>query len=347
MKLSRLAAPAIGVALVAVSALVLSSSAVAATPGVTHLTAADIPVTNTAGDAGWTKFSFGAFTSSNTGLAMPDAVYASYGPATPISATTGTALADFAQGTTFSSSDNDNLWFGITMFDALGGQEDIFTLNDPANLSDPTADWYPANFSGQIGNLVGAFTLAALDTELSTNSALAGWTIRSFTLEPDAALSLYTATINGTDFSFMPEPVVTAAPTTATQAAFGSTGLTYTTSGFLPGEEANVFLGTSLTGVAGPADGNGVITYKLVGLSAAEAVGDYTVRFVGLDTAVEQSFDFAVTANAAAGGAVVNGAALPNTGADALTQVLIAAALLFCGTAALVVSARRRAFARN
>lgn len=276
-----------GFVIVAASALGLSSSAAAATPDVTYVSASHITRTNVAGQAGWTKFLSGGFSSSISGLAMASSHFLSYGVATPIPASTGTAVVDFARATTFSSSSND-VGAAITLFDENNGDKAIFSFDGAAALSDPTSEWYPTN---PIGELSAPFTLAQLDSELSTNPAMSGWTIRSFSLEAYVALTNYTMTVNGEHFSFLPEPVVTAAPTTVTTTDLAADGVTVTTTGFLPGELVDYTLSNGESGIAGTVTSAGGISFIY---RSSVPAGPYTLTLVGSTSAVAQSFDFTV-----------------------------------------------------
>jgi LPXTG-motif cell wall-anchored protein len=327
----RTAAFAIGAAITAASVLVISSPALAATPGVTYVTAGDIVQTNVAGDAGWTKFPGSTFSSSTSGLAMPNGRIVSYGVATPIPTSTGTALVDFAGSTTYSASSGLDLFPGITLFDTNGVDDLIFGFDGAASLSDPTSQWYATN---PIGALSGPFTLAELDTELATNATLAGWTIQSFTLEPATAVSLYTTTVNGEIFSFLPQPVVSAAPTTIEQEVLAATGVIVTTTGFLPNEAVESSLDGSSTITAGQANASGAFSFT--GTFAASA-GSHTLLLRGTTSAVAQSFTFAVTA------APVVAPVLAATGSGTGTPagLAVGGALLLAGAALLLVGRRR------
>ena len=330
--------PLIGVAIVAASALGLSSSALAATPGVTYVTAADIVQTNVAGAAGWTKFTGATFSSSVSGLAMPVNNMLSYGIATPILASTGTALSDFAETITFTSSDNAQLYVGITLLDTNNSDKFVFSGAGTAPLSNPTVLWSSTNPVGTLDSANNPVTLAAFDAELSTNSALAGWTIESFSLEFYAPVTLYTMTVNGERFSFLPQPVVTAAPTTILTTDLAANGVTVTTSGFLPNETVGYTLSDGASGAAGTASSTGEVTFNY--RSAAPA-GSYTLGLVGAASAVAQSFPFTVTAPAVLDGGP-SAPALAATGSEPLIPLVIGAVLLLGGTTFVVVAARRR-----
>lgn len=340
MKLHRIAAPAIGVAIVAASALGLSSSALAATPGVTYVTATDIVQTNTPGDAGWTKFTGNTFSSSISGLAMPTNNMLSYGIPTPIIASTGSALIDFARPITFTSSDNSELYVGITLFDTNDVDNLIFSGFGTDPLSDPTAGWFSTNPIGALDSDQNPVTLAQLDAELSTNPALADWTIESFDLQFYSPVTLYTMTVNGEHFSFLPEPVVTAAPTTVITTDLAADGVTVTTSGFLPTETVEYSMSDGDSGSAGTATNTGgfSFTYR----SGAPA-GSYTLTLVGGASAVAQSFDFTVTPAAVADNdADPDGTALAATGTDSLAPLALGGVLLLGGAVLTIVALKTR-----
>ena len=344
MKRHRIAASAIGVAVVAASALGLSTSAIAATPGVTYVTASDIVQTNTAGDAGWTKFTNSTFTSSISGLAMPMNNMLSYGVATPILASTGSALTSFAQGTTFNSSMNSELNVSITMFDAGGSETLLFSDVGTDPLSDPTFGWVSSQPIGTLDSDQTLYTLAQIDDELSTNSALAGWTIRSFSLEFGSNVTLYTMSVNGEHFSFLPEPVVTAAPTTIAQKALAANGATVTTTGFLPNEPVAFTIDGGTGTTAGSADSTGKLTFVYRGTLPA---GSHTLVLRGTTSAVVQSFAFTVTVPAVVVPPTPVDPTTPvlaATGADTdvLASLAIGALLLLSGSALAAAALKRR-----
>lgn len=341
MKPSRLAASAIGVAIVAASALGFSASALAATPGVTYVTATDIVRTNVAGAAGWTKFTNSTFSSSISGLAMPTNNLLSYGVATPGLASSGSALTDFARSITFSSSDNSQLYVGITMMDGNGSDKFVFSGAGTDPLTDPTAGWFSTNPIGTLDSDQNAVTLAELDAELASNSALAGWTVESFSLEFYSPVTLYTMSVAGGNFSFLPEPVVTAAPITIVTTDLAATGVTVTTSGFLPNESVDYSMSNGDSGAAGTASSSGVLTFTY--LSGAPA-GSYTLSLVGAASGVAQSFAFTVTAPAVPGGGpgVTPSAALAATGTDPSLALGAGSALILGGAAIAAVATRRR-----
>lgn len=339
MKSHRFAVSAIGVAIAAASVLGMSAPALAATPGVTYVTAADFVSTNTAGTAGWTTYGLGTLTSSVSGLAIPNGTIASYGVA-PILATTGSAVTDFARASTYSSSSSLGVISGITLFDTNGVDDLIYSFNGAASFSDPTSQWFPTN---AIGSLSGAFTLAELDAELSTEPSVAGWTIRSFSLETTTDATLYTATVNGQLFSFLPQPVVSAAPTTIAQAALAATGVTVTTTGFLPNEPIEFSLDGGTSSSAGTAGVGGA--FSVTRTAAAASAGSHTIVLRGTTSGVAQSFAFTVTAPAVVTPVVVPPAApaLAATGGNTGTPAGIAAGglLVLLGSALVFIAPRR------
>jgi len=124
---------------------------------------------------------------------------------------------------------------------------------------------------------------------------------------------------------------VSAAPTTLTVDAFGSTGITVTSTGFLP-NETGIVVGLGNGGSGGPigtvdADANGAISYTYV--DPTPAAGDFRLTFFGSVT-YDQIFDFTVVA------------ALAATGAEVDVPLIAGAVLLLGGVALAIVGSKRR-----
>ena len=334
MKLSRSAAAAIGVAIVAASAFGIAAPASAATPGVTYVHAADVGPSSTPFDApGWSQSSAVALTSSINGLFLGNNARPRYGFA-PIDLTSGTALTDFAAASDYFASvdtlQTEILWYTDTAHTALNSM--YSNAVGSAAFTDPAAVWR-ANLA--VGTIPAntPTTLALLDIQFGLNSLPEANATSVDLINFGVDTDLYGFVVNSERFSFMPTPVVTGAPATITQAAFGSTGWNLTASGFLPNETVSVFASSPNGGGGLPdviADANGVATFSWVG-TTTEELGAYEVTLVGLDASqVDQRFSFSVVA------------ALPNMGVETTLPIIAASALLLGGAALAIVASKRR-----
>jgi hypothetical protein len=337
VRLPRLAASAIGVAIVAASALALAAPASAATSDVTFVTAGDINEhPSTDGMPGWVEYSIGTLTSSVAGLTTPLGSEFAYGLTPYLDATTGTAVSDLLGDSSVSGLDDTTLHPEVAFYDGTSSFAYIRSaVAGGSNLADPATGWY---LYSDIGNLDAdsTYSLETIELELAGNIDLVAWTIASFGFSLDAPTTLYSATVNGSDFSFMPEPI-SSAPTTLTVAQYGSTGITVTTSGFLP-NETGIIVGLGNGGTGGPigtvdADAQGVITYTYI--EPSPEIGSYRLSFFG-SVSADQFFDFSVTATAAAA------AALAATGTDSFAPVVVGGVLLLGGAALAIVAIKRR-----
>lgn len=330
MKLSRTTAAAIGVAVVAVSGLAIAAPASAATPGVTYITAAQLgngPVT----ELGWNLENGAAPTSSTSGLfssAFPELYFTL---AAPI-AITGTALSDAAENTSFRVNDFSNAGAEIFWTDPNGAVHVFRADATGDSFADENVDW---NSNASVNGTSYA-SLEDFDAAFANDTTLAGSEIIAIGVFIDSPLgaNFYAFTVNGAQYSFMPQPV-SSAPTTLTVDAYGSTGITVTTTGFLP-NETGIVVGLGNAGSGGPigtvdADANGAISYTYV--APTPSAGDYRLTFFG-SVSYQQQFDFAVTAAAAP--------ALAATGADLELPLIAGGVLLLGGVALAVVGAKRR-----
>ena len=345
MKLSRPLASAIGVAIVAASALALAAPAGAATPGVVYLTAADVPTSAIPGPyiygaVGWMKYSFGGtLTSSVNGLTVPYDTELLYGLEEPLALNDGGVLAQVVGNSSISASATDDLYFYIDYYtDAAQTSMSYLTAyNDGPDVYSPTALWYAQTTIGSIPVGTSA-TLAEFDAQFDVDPLQdeASFYALDFYNDGDP-VDLYSFRANGIDYSFLPEPV-SSAPATLTQDAYSAAGITITTTGFVPGEEVEVY--QSFPTAAGPdggnapgvtADANGAITYTFrPEAGVTPLVGAYNLTFVGVAGA--QIFDYSVTASAA----------LAATGTDSYAPLAAGGVLLFGGAALALVAVTRR-----
>lgn len=331
MKLSRTAAAAIGVA-VAASGLAIAAPASAATPNVTYVVAAQLgngPATN----PGWNLENGAVPTSSTSGLfssAFPE-LYFSF--AAPI-AITGTALSDAADNTSFRVNDLSNATAEIYWTDPNGATHVFRADATGDSFADDDVDW---NSNASVNGTSFA-TLEDFDAAFANDPTLDGSEIIAIGVYIDSPLgaNFYVFTVNGAQYSFMPQPV-SSAPTTLTVDAYGSTGITVTTTGFLP-NETGIVVGLGNAGSGGQigavdADANGAISYTYV--APTPVAGDYRLTFFG-SVSYPQQFDFAVTAAAAPA------PALAATGANVELPLIAGGVLLLGGVALAVVGAKRR-----
>ena len=347
MRISRSLASAAVLAVVAASAIVISAPAGAATPGVTYVTAADVMPHATATHVGWGNIdhpdgSLVYFTQPYQGMYGDQHMQLTYGFAAPLDATTGSALRSLANGSFFTSASGGGVQYPRIPIDTGAGIQWIESFNSgTAPLTDLTALWRPTFAIGSIAANTDA-TLDQIDDQLALDPALAGARILGFGLHSDDGDWFYTMRVNGVDFSFLEQPVVTAAPTTVSQAAFGTTGATVTTTGFLGNESVAYRLtGPSGTGpqvVAGHADATGAFSFTLVAPTTTVAVGSYSLVLYGALSGAPQTFDFTVTASATATDA------LASTGIEPVVPFAIAG-ITVLGGLALIGTARRRRIA--
>jgi len=335
VKLSRPVASAIGVAIVAASALAIAAPANAATPGVTYITAAQIVDGPPSAAGGWGLLNGDTPSSSNFGLVATGFPDLAYSFPTPIPLTGG-ALQNLGAATSFAVSDYADAYAYIYWVDS-NDVGHILGAGGPGNaFQDPTSDWSSdALVDGTNYATLADFDIAIAADPAFVDSAIVG--VSLYISSSDGA-NVYAVTVNGADFSFMPTPVPVA-PTTLTQPAYAATGITITTTGFLPGEEVEVY--QSFPTAAGPdggnapgvtADANGAITYTFrPAAGVTPLVGAYNLTFVG--TAGAQLFDYSITAAAAA---------LAATGTDSFAPLAAGGVLLLGGAALAIVAIKRR-----
>ena len=330
MRLPRLAASAIGVAIVSASALAIAAPASAATPGVTYVTAAQV---GTGVAPGWNLYQGSPLVSTTSGLSATGSAWLTYGFADSIPAQPGTPLTDLANLSSFVMSDFTGVYTEIAWTDPTGNLHWIETLRPGAGaFSTPGTQWVSSTpINGFESGTLAEFDIAFDDPSQAGSNIIA---VGAYAGSP-RDFRAYTA--NGEQFSFMPTPV-SSAPTTLTQTEYAATGITITTTGFVPGENVEVYQsfptangpdGGNAPGVT--ADANGAITYTFrPEAGVTPLVGDYNLTFVG--EAGAQFFDYAVTASAA----------LAATGTDSLAPLAAGGVLLLGGAALAIVAIRKR-----
>jgi hypothetical protein len=344
VKLYRPAAAAIGVAVVAASALAVVAPASAATD-VTFVTASDFGTVGPSSSAPgtWNETDGTMLTDGISGISLVSPLGSSdivYTLPAPI-AITGSALVDAANATSVHTSSNTNTRPEIYWRDA-GGVVRRFLANAFGNtFSDPSTQWTSSiSINGSSSG-----TLSAFAADFAADPTFDGSEIIAFNIYINAvgSVSLHTVTMNGTDFSFMPVPVVTGAAAQITRDAFVSTGYPVTASGFVPGETISVYSGSATAGTlidTATVDVNGVVSYTWIAPSSTpQGAANRTLTLVGDDSAVSQFFTFAVSASVAAPGV---DASLAATGVDASVALIGGGVLLLGGVALSIVAAQRR-----
>lgn len=186
-------------------------------------------------------------------------------------------------------------------------------------------------------------TLAQFETAIG-----AGYEVLAFGAGVGQGTSATIASITwaGNTHWFIPAPTATVTPATVTTGNSDTTTLSFTATGFVPGDDVELYLSSGNSG--GPvgvpnqiADANGAVTFSYQ--SATELpVGTYTLGALSDDSSVNVGTTLTVTANAAAAPA-----ALPTTGVEPAAALAGGGLLLAAGVAFVVVSARRRVLARN
>ena len=339
VKLSRLAASAIGVAIVASSALAIAAPANAATPGVTFVTDADVEASGSAGTVGWSNLGAGPVTSSLSGLSLPEDAELNFGFASALPLSTGSTLVDTGAATVFTASDDADLYAGFYWFATAqpASPRYLYSNNPGASaFTDPSALFEATAAVGTIPAFTPA-TLGDFDLQFAFDPAMSAATLASAAVyHGGVAVDLYTFTVAGSPFYFTPTPVPSSGPATITAADLGAAGkgFTATTTGFVPNESGDVYLdGPDAGGPVGSftADDNGAATFTFIAPDANSALGDYTLVLVGGDSQVVQFFDFAVVAPA-----------LAATGTDATLPIAAGGIMLLGGVALAIVAAKRR-----
>ena len=338
VKLSRLAASAIGVAVVASSALAIAAPANAATPGVTFVTAAQVEPSGSAGTPGWSNLGAGPVTSSLSGLSLTEDAILNFGFASAPPLQTGSTLVDTGAATVFTASDETDLsarfyWFAT----AQPASPEYLEALDPGTsaFTDPSVLWEATADVGTIPAFTAA-TLAEFDTQFASTPSLSGATLASAAVYYGGdAVDLYTFEVAGDPFYFTPTPVPSSGPATITAADLGPAGKGFTapTTGFVPNESGDVYLATpDGGGQVGSfvADDNGAATFTFIAPDANSALGDYTLVLVG-DSLVAQFFDFAVVAPA-----------LAAPGIDTTLPIAAGGILLLGGATLAIIAAKRR-----
>jgi LPXTG-motif cell wall-anchored protein len=342
VKLPRIAAAGIGVAIVAASALAFVAPASAATPGVVFVLASDVDAAATIGTVGWGNLGVGPVTSSLDGLTAPDSAELIYGFTSTVPTVGGTTLVGTGSATYFTASDTADLYAEFTWFTDAGKTDDQFFVANSAGsdgFNDPTALWFSTVAVGSIPSFTLA-TLAAFDAQLALDPVLAAASLAGAGAYNDAGVPVdyYTFSAGGNLFYFTPQPTPSAGPTPITALDLGTGGMGFTalTTAFVPTETISAYLQTPSVmynplALGGVADANGAILYTYVAPTTATPPGNYALRLVGDDSNIEQVFTFTILAPG-----------LAATGVDVTTPAIAAGVLVLAGAALAFVVAKRR-----
>lgn len=336
MKISRIIAAGAGALLVGASVFAGAGAASAAD---FYLTDADLTATETSPySAGWFRGNVsgtpGTYVSTPGGLAIAD------GQVQVLNGTPGTADILAADPQILVSEGAAS--FQIPVFTGPGNTAYTTLYADSDGIESDL--WYTSSpFGGYLAGetaTLGEF-VGAMDPD---------YTLLAFGFNVTAAAPATVAALawNGDIYWFLPTPAASLSASTITTSASATTGTTLTASGFLPGEEVDVFFSTGQSGGSlsiETADVNGVVTYAFVADPALE-VGTYTLGAIGFDTGVFAAAELTVVADAAVVVPVAPAPTLPATGAETTVALASASVLLLAGAAFMVFATRRRAAAQ-
>jgi hypothetical protein len=332
MRLPRTLALGTGIAIVAVSAAFITSSAAAAPEaGVVFVTAVGGNL-----DSGWTATQ--SPTSQHSGLMFSDVsaftVRNSLDAAVPVAAS---FLEAFAADVVFANN-NDTSLTGVIELTRDSGTGGLVTLTA---LNPGKRSWMSTLLQWQTDVAFGNFEANHIDTLRAFGSAPGtGTIITAAGFDSDGSdLVMTSAIVNDQKYLFTPAPErghpFTNSP--ITPAAFATDGFTVTTNGFLPDETLDLRLGfdtawgTDDTRLAEGANANdsGAVTYTWTWTGVA-LPGDYRITLHSTDGTRLQFFEFEVVDS------------LPSTGAEPLGLIYASGALGLVGTAIVVTGAIRR-----
>ena len=319
--------------MLAASAVLLGAApASAATQNVTFVTSADF--TGVAQHAtvtpGWHYQAAAAPTSGLSGLVLAANSYYGIGYT---AGTAGTSLASFAQSVVLGTQSTLGPAFEVGVYyetsPGVGGSF-VFTQNSVTGSINPASLWSTGVGGAAFGTLVGAHTLAEYDTEAAT--AYPGFVVTGWGFHTDNAITISDLKVNGTQYIFTPQPVVTVAPASPLlRSVATSTGVSVTTNGFLPGETVAASVGDGSVGSA-VADANGLVTFSYV-FPATTTVGSYALTLTGA-VPDPQLFSIVLQDPAAP--------VLAETGSNPTFGLTLAGSLLLLGATLAVVSATSR-----
>ena len=343
MRIPRTMALGTGIAITAVTTLVITSSAVAKPEaGVVFVTSVADDL-----DSGWSSSAPSA--SGLAGLEFEPGDAAVVRTSLP-KLQADELLVDFAAGVSFGSPSEASLTGVIELTVRDSGADRIVTLTA---VNPGKASWLEDTQIWQTDGALGFF----IGGEKGTLGAFAGasgpdTTITAAGFVSDGAtFTMTSALVNGVKYLFTPRPV-TGPPfsdSPLTPAEFAADGYTITTNGFLPDETLNVTLvsgtinGTRTTEIpeGSAALGTGSVTYNWTWAETEIALpGSYRITLASADGIRVQFFDFVVAEEAAVKVAAED--VLPATGGEPLALVVAAGALGLVGAGLLATVAIRR-----
>ena len=351
MKQSRTLAASAAIALLAVTAA-LGAAPASAAPGDVYVAASSLAPTQDPPQPGWSYAGTATAPAGRPsgltvaassrlvlglGTAAAGATLAGLGDTVQIDAATEGAAVDFGIG--LLPDPADPAGYTEISSDALG-----------AAAFDPDATWTGTFFAGSL-------TLAQID---ALSPGLLVTAVSFGGAADDFAVARFAA--NGVVYAFTPVPTAVVTPATLTPLALGTTGVTATFTGLLPGAQVFAFFTPDsgdpddavLIDQDFTADAAGSVTVPYIAAATTFAVGSYSIVVGdGLDV-VTASFAVvaavvpvapappAASAPAAAAAAPV----LAATGAEAGAGVLLAGMLLLAGAGLAALGARRRSGTR-
>ena len=344
MKPTRILAAWAAVALLS-SAAALGAAPASAAPGDVYVSAADLAPAAEPPSPGWSYVGATAPVSTPSGLFASAATRLVLGTGT---AATGLSLVDLAAGVALDPATAA----GPTRFDVQFLDSRAITSDAlGAAALDPAAPWTGDFFAGSL-------TLAEIDALIATGPAAVVAGI-GLTTADGAPFVLTRFSAVGVSYAFTPVPTVSVAPPAPTPLQFGTTGVTATFTGLLPGAQVFAFF---IPQSGGPddavlieqnleADAAGSVTVAYVAATTATAPGGYSIVVGdGLDV-IEAPFTVVAAVDPAVPAPPVGNAPaaappapeLAATGLDTGAALLPVAALLLLGAgAALVAAAVRR-----
>ncbi len=339
MTFRSLAAPALVAAFVAASALAVGAPAAAAPPaGVTYVDAADIVQGASFGSNGWGDLTAATQSSTLSGLSMTNDTELFFGFSSPVPTSGGSTLRTTADSSAFYVSDETNVFAELSWYDdaaQTSGQYFYAISAGRAAFTDSAALWFSTVDVG----VIPAFTTATLDqfdAGLAADAALVGASVKGVGLyNSGGSVFLTSFSAGGNEFYFTPVPTTTGGAGSIGQVAFGTTGYSVTTTGFVPGEDVTVYLATTQS-LSDPipvvADSNGSVSYTWVAPVTSMDLGTYEVTFVAeVGSRTSQVFAFDVLAQS-----------LAATGSDIGIPVIAGGILLLGGAALVALSTKRR-----
>ncbi|EPR75002.1 hypothetical protein ADILRU_2720 [Leifsonia rubra CMS 76R] len=346
MKLTSFGAGLTGVALVAGSILLGAVPATAATIDVT----APVPIPDEASFESYPEGWFAGEVTGGDGTASQDERGLEINPGTtgyqllngdPANGTGNTTAA--ATNPAVSTTGGD-AFYQISVFAEPGQSEPGFTTLRPVDAQNLNGNWvnsraFPADtaIGGTVAELTGAplaIHLGFLDDGVAAEVLAFG-----VFMNPGDPVTLRAISWNGDTYLFADAPTVTVSAASIPEA--GTDPIIVTATGFAPGEEVSIGLGSGYSGGevdTAVANAEGVVTYEL----KKPGAGSYTVSVSSIDGLFSNFATFEVVA-----AAVVDEASpadeLPPTGVGVMSSIIAASALLFAGAGLLVFSMRRKA----